>query len=173
MRRVRYGGAISLDGYIAGPHGEADWIVSDPEIDFAALFAQYDTLLIGRKTFTAMGSAGGEPMPGITSYVFSTTLRQEDHPHVTIVSGDAGAFVRRLREQPGKDIALFGGAGLFRTLLDAGQVDTVEVSLLPVLLGAGIPLMPPPYGAVPLRLASSKVLPTTGTLSLAYDIVRR
>ena len=173
MRRVRYGGAISLDGYIAGPNGEADWIVSDPDIDFAALFAQYDTLLIGRKTFIAMGSAGQQSMPGIAVYVFSTTLRQEDYPQVTIVSAGAGEFVRRLRERPGKDIALFGGAGLFRTLLDAGQVDTVEVSLIPVLLGAGISLMPPPYGLQPLRLASQKVLPTTGTLSLAYDIVRR
>ena len=173
MRRVRSGGAISLDGYIAGPNGESDWIVSDPDIDFAALFAQYDTLLIGRKTFTAMGSAGQQSMPGITVFVFSTTLRQEDYPQVTIVSEGAGEVVRRLREQPGKDIALFGGAGLFRTLLDAGQVDTVEVSLIPVLLGTGISLMPPPYGAVALRLTSHKVLPTTGTLSLAYDIVRR
>ena len=173
MRKVRYGGAISLDGYIAGPNGETDWIVTDPDIDFAALFAQYDTLLIGRKTFTAMGSEGQQAMPGIVSYVFSTTLRQEDYPQVTIVSDGAGEFVRRLREQPGKDIALFGGAGLFRTLLDAGQVDTVEVSLIPVLLGAGVSLMAPPYGAQPLRLASQKVLSTTGTLSLTYDIVRR
>jgi len=73
---------------------------------------------------------------------------------------------------PGKDIALFGGAGLFRTLLDAGQVDTVEVSLIPVLLGAGVSLMPPPYGAVRLRLTKQKVLATTGTLSLEYEIVR-
>jgi dihydrofolate reductase len=173
MRRVRYGGAISLDGYIAGPNGETDWIIMDPEIDFAAMFAQYDTLLIGRKTFLAMGDQGQQPMPGITSYVFSTTLRQEDHPHVTVVADAAGEAVRRLREQPGKDIALFGGAALFRTLLDAGQVDTVEVSLIPVLLGAGIPLMPPPYAPVALRLTSQKVLATTGTLSLAYDIVRR
>ena len=170
MRKVRYGAAISLDGYIAGPNGEADWIVVDPEIDFAALFAQYDTLLIGRRTFTAMGEAGKGSMPGIDVYVFSTTLRQEDHPNVTIVSEGAGEFVRQLREKPGKDIALFGGAGLFRSLLDAGQVDTVEFSIIPVLLGAGISLMPPPYGAVPLRLTSHKVLPSTGTLSLEYAI---
>jgi dihydrofolate reductase len=173
MRRVRYGGAISLDGYIAGPHGEADWIVSDPDIDFAAMFAQYDTLLIGRKTFTQMGKAGEGSMPGITVYVFSTTLRPEDHPNVTIVSDGAADVVRRLREQPGKDIALFGGASLFRSLLDAGLVDTVEVSLIPVLLGDGISLMPPPYGAVKLHLTGQKLLPTTGTMSLQYDIVRK
>ena len=173
MRRVRYGGAISLDGYIAGPNGEADWILMDPDIDFAAMFAQYDTLLIGRKTFTAMASAGQDSVPGMSVYVFSTTLRQEDHPGVTMVRDGAGDVVRRLRAQPGKDIALFGGASLFRSLLDEGLVDTVEVSLVPVLLGAGISLMPPPFGAVPLRLTGHKVLPTTGIVSLAYDIVRR
>jgi len=173
MRRVRFGGAISLDGYIAGPNGEADWITTDPEIDFAAMFAQYDTLLVGRKTYQAMEGAGQGTIPGMRVYVFSTTLRQEDHPHVTIVREGAGEFVRGLRERDGKDIALFGGAGLFRSLLDAGQVDTVEVSLIPVLLGAGISLMPPPYGAVALKLTTHRVLPTTGTISLAYDIVKR
>ena len=173
MRRVRYGGAISLDGFIAGPNGEADWIVMDPDVDFAAMFAQYDTLLIGRKTFTAMADVGRDSVPGMTLYVFSTTLRQEDHPNVTVVREGAADVVRHLRHQPGKDIALFGGAGLFRSLLDEGLVDTVEVSLIPVLLGAGISLMPPPYGPVHLRLTSHKVLPTTGTVSLTYDIVRR
>ena len=157
MRRVRFGGAISLDGYIAGPNGEADWIVIDPELDFAAMFKQYDTLLIGRKTFSAMVSAGqAGAMPGVRSYVFSRTLKQEDYPGVTIVSGNAGPFVQQLRRADGKDIALYGGAGLFRSLLDAGQVDTVEVSVIPVLLGAGVSLMPPPYGAVRLKLTATR-----------------
>jgi len=171
VRRVRFGGAISLDGYIAGPNGESDWIVMDPEIDFAAMLRQFDTLLVGRKTFAAMAAGGQATVPGMEMYVFSTTLRPEDWPGVTIVRERAGEFVRALRERPGKDIALFGGAGLFRTLLDAGQVDTVEVSLIPVLLGAGVSLMPPPYGAVRLRLTKQKVLATTGTLSLEYEIV--
>jgi dihydrofolate reductase len=171
MRRVRYGAATSLDGFIAGPEGQADWIVIDPELDFAAMFAQFDTLLIGRRTFTAMVAAGqGGAMPGLASYVFSRTLKPADYPDVTIVSEDAGGFVARLREQPGKDIALYGGGGLFRTLLDAGQVDSVEVSLIPVLLGDGIPLLPPPYGNVALKLIRQKVLAATGTLSLEYSI---
>jgi dihydrofolate reductase len=175
MRRVRYGGAISLDGYIAGPNGEADWILMDPDLDFAAMFAQYDTLLIGRKTFTAMLAGGWESssMPEMEVYVFSTTLKQEDYPDLTIVNEGAVELVRGLRETPGKDIALFGGAALFRSLHEAGLVDTVEVSLNPVMLGAGISLMPPPYGPVQLRLTRHRVLPTTGTVSLEYDIVSR
>jgi dihydrofolate reductase len=174
MRRVRYGGAISLDGFIAGPQGQADWILMDPEIDFAALFRQYDTLLIGRHTFNTMIAAGqAKPMPGFTTYVFSRTLRPEDHPGVTVVSDDAGGVVRRLREQPGKDIALFGGGVLFRSLLDEGLVDSIEVSVIPVLLGDGIPLLAPPYGKIELKLTSHKVLKTTGTVSLQYEIQRR
>ena len=173
MRKVRYGGAISLDGFIAGPEDEADWIVTDPELDFAAMFAQFDTLLVGRRTFERMAAAGRVTVPGLRTIVFSTSLRQSDHAGVIIVSKGAGEFVADLRAQPGKDIALFGGGSLFRSLLDAGQVDTVEVSLVPVLLGAGIPLLPPPYGAVPLRLTKHKVLAATGTVSLEYEIERR
>ena len=173
MRRVRYGGACSLDGFIAGPNGEADWILMDPEINFAELFKQFDTLLIGRRTFTQMVAAGqAGPTPGMTTYVFSRTLDQKDFPYVTMVSEDAGGVVERLRQQPGKDIALFGGGALFRSLLDAGQVDTVEMSLIPVLLGDGIPLLPGPYGKVPLKLVKHKVLKATGTISLEYSIER-
>ena len=58
MRKVVYGGAMSLDGYIAGPNGEFDWIVMDPEIDFAGLLKRFDTFLIGRKTFEVMKRMG-------------------------------------------------------------------------------------------------------------------
>ena len=171
MRRVRYGVASSLDGFIAGPDGQADWILIDPELDFAAMFQQFDTLLVGRRTFVAMAAAGqaGE-MPGISTYVFSRTLTPADCPGATLVSEEAAAVVDGLRRQPGKDIALFGGGALFRSLLDAGLVDTVEVSLIPVLLGAGIPLLPPPYGPVPLELTRQKTLTATGTISLEYAI---
>jgi dihydrofolate reductase len=173
MRKVVYGGAMSLDGYIAGPNGEYDWIVIDPEMDFAALTARYDTFLIGRKTFEVMRRMGeaGPPTPGIRSIVFSRTLRPEDCPGATL-RDDAAPVVAELLREPGKDIALFGGGELFRSLLASGLVHAVGVSVVPVLLGGGIPLLPSPADRARLRLKKHRVYESTGTVSLEYDIVQ-
>ncbi|HEV8379945.1 MAG TPA: dihydrofolate reductase family protein, partial [Gemmatimonadales bacterium] len=80
MRRVRYSVAMSLDGFIADPKGGYDWIVIDPEIDFDAMFKEYDAVLMGRKSYDAAKQHGGYGMPGPKAYVFSKTLRQEDCP---------------------------------------------------------------------------------------------
>lgn len=170
MRRIRYQVAMSLDGYIAGPKGEYDWIVTDPEIDFAALFAQFDTALIGRKTFESMGSAGIDMMAGMKLFVFSRTLRQSDYPQVTIVAEEPSAMLTALKAETGTDIWLFGGGSLFRSLLDTGLVDTVEVAVEPVLLGEGTPLLPPPSKQTKLKLTGHKVY-KTGIVSLQYEAV--
>jgi dihydrofolate reductase len=170
MRRVRYVVAMSLDGYIAGPNGEADWIIMDPEIDFQALFEQFDTFLMGRRTFEGMGGAGGGGQ-GAQTIVFSRTLRQEDFPNVTIVSENPEDVLADLRSKPGKDIWLFGGGLLFRSFLEARLVDAVEVSVVPVLLGEGIPLLPPKPSSerFKLKLASSRTF-KTGIVSLEYAV---
>ena len=174
MRKVVYGGAMSLDGFIAGPNGEHDWIVMDPDIDFAALMERFDTFLIGRKTFEMVRRMGGDapPTPGIRNIICSRTLRPEDCPHATL-SDDAERVVTELRTQPGKDIALFGGGELFRSLLAAGLVDELGVSVIPVLLGGGIPLLPPPADRARLELKKHRVYEKTGTVGLEYDIVPR
>jgi dihydrofolate reductase len=171
-RRVRYQVATSLDGFIAGPDGEADWIVSDPEIDFKEIWSRFDTLLIGRRTFDGMkGARGGGSMPGVQVFVFSRTLRQEDHPGVT-VADDPERVVGELRSRPGKDIWLFGGGSLFRSLAELGLVDTVEVAVIPVLLGEGVPLLEGPAKRVPLKLTGHRLYAKSGIMSLEYAVER-
>jgi hypothetical protein len=104
MRKVVYSVATSLDGFIAGPIGELDWIVMDSDFDFNEVFQKFDTILVGRKTFEPMAASGQATMPGMTTLVFSRTLRPADHPDVTLVASDAVETVNALRSQPGKDI---------------------------------------------------------------------
>ena len=152
MRRIIYAVATSLDGFIAGPKGELDWIVMDPNIDFSQGFQQFDTLLVGRKTFEPMAAAGRATMPGMTTMVFSKSLKQDDYPDVTVVSGCGEEAVKSLRENPGKDIWLFGGGSLFESLANAGLVDSVSVAVMPVMLGSGVPLLPQTSRRVELHL---------------------
>jgi dihydrofolate reductase len=167
MRRIRYRVATSLDGYIAGPNGEADWIVSDPDIDFRAFYAQFDTMLVGRRTFETAPAAFRTP--GMETLVFSRTLRRDDYPWAEVVAEDAAGVVSALRARPGKDLWLFGGGALFRSLLGAGLVDTVEVVVSPVLLGGGLPLLLPPAGRARLRLTGSRIY-KTGVAQLEYAV---
>jgi len=170
VKKVRYSVAMSLDGYIAGPKGEYDWIVIDPEIDFGSMFKQFDTVLLGRKSYEATRQQGGDgSMPGMAAYVFSRTLRQADCPGVK-VSDKPEETVAQLKAKPGKDIWLFGGGSLFRSLLVLGLVDTVEVAIIPVLLGGGLPLLPDPAKLAKLKLTNHRVYEKTGTIALEYAL---
>ena len=173
MRRVRYGVGMSLDACIADAEGGVGFLTMDRAYDPRPFFAAIDTMLMGRHTYEValkMGAKGGG-YPGLRSYVFSRTLRPEDHPGVTI-SPDAVVTVTRLRREPGdKDIWLCGGGALFASLIEARLVDTVEVGISPVLVGGGIPLagslpLPKP---VKLALTHHEVLPS-GMLVLSYDV---
>ncbi len=168
MRKIRYQVACSLDGYIAGPDDEHDWIVADPEIDFEALFDEFDTLLMGRRTFEAIG---GSPSTGMKTLVFSRSLHQEDHPGVTIVSSQVKETLDNLRGQAGKDIWLYGGGELFRSLLGLGCVDTVEPAIIPVLLGSGRPLLPSTSASRRLSLIEQRVYEKSGIVLLKYAVV--
>jgi dihydrofolate reductase len=162
---------MSLDGCIAGPNGEADWIPMDPEIDFAALFSRFDTMLIGRRSWEAAAAQGGAGFPGVKSYVCSTTLSASRCKGATLAN-DAGRTVRELKQQPGRDIWLFGGGKLFRSLLELGLVDEVQVGLVPVLLGGGLPMVEHPARLARLELAGQRTYAKTGTVLLDYRVVR-
>jgi dihydrofolate reductase len=169
-RQLRYRVAASLDGFIAGPKGEYDWIVQDPSIDFVAMYKEFDTAVMGRKTYELVTAQGGHgAIPGFDVVVFSRTLPATTHPGVRILNDDPREVVAALKAKLGRDIWLFGGGVLFRVLLDAGLVDTVEVGVVPVLLGSGVPLLPPGASAK-LTLTDHRVLPQSGIVTLAYSV---
>lgn len=168
MRRMV---AMSLDGYISGPNGEADWTFMDPDIDFDAMFRECDAFLIGRKTYEPMAKAGqGGQSARRRTFVVSRTLPQRDHPNVTIISDKVEETIASLKNEKGKEIGLFGGGTLFRSLLDAKLVDKVEVAVIPVLLGNGVPLLPSRTARTKLTLVNHQVLKKTGIVALDYDV---
>ena len=168
-RRVCYQVASSLDGFIAAEDGSYDWIPMDPDIDFPAMFARFETLVMGRLTYEVLlayeGGVNEQGVYGKPTIVFSRTLKPADHPNVRVTSDDPAAVVADLKQQPGGDIWIFGGGNLFRQLADANLVDSVEVAIVPVLLGSGIPLLPK-GGRMNLSLRSHQIYPGTGTCLL-------
>jgi len=174
MPQLRYSVAASLDGFIAGPNGEYDWIVVDPEIDFAAMYAGFGGLVMGRRSYEVFVATGGSPGPALPTYVYSRTLPEGDRDGVTFAA-DAVSHVRGLKERGAaadKPLWLWGGGDLFRQLAEAGLVDGVDIAIVPVLLGGGLPLLPPPASRMALELRAHRVYKATGTLFLEYDVRR-
>ncbi len=174
-RRLRYQVAASLDGFIAAEDGSYDWIPMDPAIDFGALIAQFDTLIMGRLTYETMqayeGGIDDKGVYGKETIVFSRTLDPKAHPRVRVTSADVASVVSDLKQQAGKDVWLFGGGNLFRQCIDLGLVDTVEVAVVPVMLGSGIPLLPKGK-RVTLALTGQRTYEGSGTVLLEYAVRR-
>jgi dihydrofolate reductase len=152
MRKVTYGGAVSLDFFLAGPGEALDWLRwSEDSAKLAAEgFKGVDTMLMGRKTFEAGRRMGGGPkLKGVTTYVFSRTLAAlPEGADGELVSEDAADFVRRLKGEPGGGILLMGGGEIGTALLEAGLVDEIGFSVHPILLGGGTPA----FGAMARRV---------------------
>ncbi len=168
-RRLRYQVAVSLDGFIARANGDYDWIVMDPAIDFAAMYREFDVAVMGRKTYDVVAAIGEEALPAIDTVVFSRTLPSATRPGLRITDDDPASVVAAMKAEAGKDLWLYGGGELFRLLLLAGLVDTVEVAVIPVLLGDGIPLLPP-GASTTLVLSDTRVLAASGIVVLAYAV---
>ncbi|MEJ2217612.1 MAG: dihydrofolate reductase family protein [Gemmatimonadota bacterium] len=174
LRRVIYSVAATLDGYIADPAGGVDWIPEEPTLDWAGFLDRFDTALMGRRTYEAAvrlsGDPGGATPGGLPTIVFSRTLGPQDHPGITVTADDPATVVARLREAPGKDLWLMGGGALFRSFLEAKLVDGVEVAVVPVVLGAGVPLLPDGAPTAHLALARQQTYPS-GIVLLMYEIL--
>jgi dihydrofolate reductase len=170
MRRVRYQVACSLDGFIAGPDDDFGWITPEPSFDFDALYAQFDTLVMGRRTYEIVRAAG-QDFRGKEVLVASRTLEPGSHPGIEVVREGLEERIRELRRQSGGDIWLYGGGELFSQLLAWGIVDTVEPAIIPILLGDGVRFLPSPAVRRRLTLVRHQAYPS-GMLLLEYEVQR-
>lgn len=175
MRKLIIQVAVSLDGFIEGPNGEYDWCFNDQDYGLTAFFNRLDAVFYGRKSYELSESmaqsveGGGMPtFPTLKTYVFSNTLKNV-REGATLLSGDVEKEVRRIKNEEGKDIWLFGGAGLATSLMQMKLVDEIEVAVHPIVLGSGKPL----FGQIPertqLTLTASKTY-STGLVMLSYQV---
>jgi len=175
MRKVVYSLTNSLDNFIARADGAYDWILMDDEImsEFPKLYASFDTVLIGRKTYVQtllQSPETGQEMAGfmeMKTYVFSRTMKESPSEGVKLVSDNAGEFVRSLKNESGKDIWLMGGGILAASLMKERLVDEIGVAIQPILLGSGIPLFPDIGLQVDLQLLECKTY-KNGIVGLKY-----
>lgn len=162
--------AVSLDGFIEGPNGEYDWCFTDQDYGLSAFIKQIDSIFMGRKTWDLARSMGQEsPWKGITTYVYSNTVKSVDEKATRFISGDVVAETRKIKELPGKDIWLFGGAELITTFMNERLVDELWLSVHPVLLGGGKTLFQKLNGRMTLKLNAVNAF-GTGLVSFTYSL---
>ena len=169
MRKLILGVAVSLDGYIEGPNGEYDWCFTDQDYGMSKFFERLDSMFIGRKSYELTQTMGDDAIPGLPElkeYIFSTTL-QHVKPGAELIKGDIETKVRQIKNEPGKDIWLFGGASLTTSLLHFGLIDEFWLSVHPIILGSGKPLFSNVKDRIPLRLTDTKTY-SSGLVSLTY-----
>ncbi|MVM37628.1 dihydrofolate reductase [Spirosoma sp. HMF3257] len=172
MRSVILSLAVSLDGYIEGPSGEYDWCFTDQDYGMTAFLARIDALFMGRKTYELLTNpdeaASNYTFPDYKKYIFSNTLQEVDNG-VELIRGDIKPQVDKLKNQPGKDIWLFGGADLTATFLREGLVDELSLAIHPILLGGGKSLFMSSKDRIKLTLIESKTY-STGLVLVSYKL---
>jgi dihydrofolate reductase len=173
MRKIVLGLAASLDNRIEGPNGEYDWCFTDQDYGMNEFLNSIDAIFFGRKSYEMMLKApGGEEMfKGKTNYVFSTDVKLQ-YADANVVSEDVESTVSMLKSQPGKNIWLFGGAVLAKSLLQWQLVDELWISVHPIILGKGKVLFDNLESRVHTKLIESKAY-NTGLVSLRYAVINK
>lgn len=171
--------AVSIDGFIEGPNGEIDWCIMDPDMGFADFLNSIDTILYGRKSYDLWGQYNPENVAtdtekeiwrmvhGKKKYVFSKTHTKIEG-NAILINKNIKEEIHRMRNEPGKDIWLYGGASLVTDFINQGLVDEFRLSVHPVVLGAGKPLFVDLNGRLELKLVDVKKF-SSGVVQLYYQ----
>ena len=179
MRKVTFGGANSLDNYIARPDGAVDWLMWSDEVTqiMSEYWPKVDTIVMGRKTWDIGRAEAAKskkkaknPYGDIKTYVFSRTIEVGELEGVTILDSDPGEFVRQLKQQEGKEICIMGGGLLGQNLLEAGVIDEIGFNIHPVLLGTGVPLFHGMSRQIDLKLLECRPF-KNGCVYVRYEVV--
>jgi len=171
MRKLILQVAVSLDGLIEGPNGEFDWCFMDQDYGLNDFFKQIDTLFIGRKTYELMLSMGENASPGFPKfkeYIFSRTLEKVKDDAI-LIKDDVELKVKKIKNETGKDIWLFGGGSLTTSLMNLNLVDELWLAVHPLVLGGGKPLFTNLNKPVELKLMDIKTY-STGLVFLKYSV---
>ena len=168
--------AACADGYVARTDGNLDWLTRRPApkgfYGLPKFSRSIDAKILGRKTFDLSVKMGASFSADNVHYVFSRRQPPASVPAgVQFVKESIRAFAERLRKQAGKNIWLMGGGEIIASFLDEGAIDEFIVSIVPVFIGAGIPLISPKHREVPLRLRSSQRFPDS-VVQLHYEVQR-
>lgn len=143
MARIIYAVGISLDGYIARPDGNVDFLFIPEDYSFETLMNRLGAVIMGRKTYEACLQMGATYEEGKTrTYVVSRSLNSGERDGVTFLSGDAAGIASRVRSETGRDIWLMGGGDLARQFLQSDLIDEIQLGVVPVAIGEGIPAFP-------------------------------
>jgi dihydrofolate reductase len=170
MRQVVLGLGISLDGYIARPNGEVDFLFMPKDYSMGPFFATIDTAIMGRKTLEVALRMGGDTSfkgSKIANYVFSRTKPPGKRDGLIFTNQSPSSLVKELRRKPGKNIWLMGGGELARDFLKVDLVDELYIGVVPVLIGEGIPLFPPGFPQREFTLLENKTF-SKGMIALKY-----
>ena len=171
MRRIILGLAVSMDGLIEGPNGEYDWCFTDQDYGMTEFYKRIDSMFIGRRSYELLLTLGDDAMPGfpkLKEYVFSTTLK-EVRPGALLIQGNTKEIVEKIKNEPGKDIWLFGGASLTTSFLNLNLIDEISLAIHPIILGSGKPLFSDLKNRISLHLIDTKTY-SSGLVSVSYRL---
>ena len=169
MRKIILNVAVSLDGFIEGPNGEFDWCFTDQDYGMSDFMKSIDAILFGRKSYELMLKMSKNPFPEKMKYIFSKTKKFSGDKTQSI-SRDVKNEIISIKNRSGKDIWLFGGAGLVTTLINYGLVDELQLAVHPLLLGQGKSLFKDIKAKMEFAHKDTKTY-STGLVQLIYERV--